>query len=622
MEQTLTKVRKTAIFVIALIFVCFHIYTSAFGLFEGMSQRTIHLTLMLLLVVLFKPCKVKYVGPAIDALLIVAILVQGIYMFGAAPDMAYRAGTVYTMDKVGCTLLIILILVSTKRVMGWAMPIIGAIMMVYVFFGQYLPQPFGHAPYSMKKITSLLYMGTEGIWSSPLAASATFIPLFIMFGCMLEAFGGGAFFMDFSSALFGKYRGGPAKVAVISSGLMGSISGSAVANVTTTGAFTIPLMKKLGYDKDFAGAVEATASTGGQLAPPVMGAGAFLMSEILAVPYATIVKAAIIPALLYYLGCFFVVDFEAGRLGLSGMRKEELPVFKEVMKKGWYNLFPLIMLIYMLVFAGTSALKASFYAVLVTLVIGAITGTRDKAWLMKLKDSVIDTANSCTTVATATACAGLIIGAFAVTGLGTKLSMLIISLAGGKLFLVLLLTAVSAIILGMGLPTVAAYSILVTLIVGTLAKMGVSQLSAHMFIFYFGIISNVTPPVALAAFAAAGLSGGSAIKTGLKATKLALAGFLIPFVFIYAPAILMVGTPMEIISVSVSALVGVYALSVATIGYFFTNCNWIERAVCFAAGICMVIPGTVTDLIGVAFFATVIVMNRIKAKKKKAQTAQ
>jgi len=403
---------------------------------------------------------------------------------------------------------------------------------------------------------------------------------------------------------------------------MGSISGSAVANVTTTGAFTIPLMKKLGYDKDFAGAVEATASTGGQLAPPVMGVGAFLMSEILAVPYATIVKAAIIPALLYYLGCFFVVDFEAGRLGLSGMRKEELPVFKEVMKKGWYNLFPLIMLIYMLVFAGTSALKASFYAVLVTLVIGAITGTRDKAWLMKLKDSVIDTANSCTTVATATACAGLIIGAFAVTGLGTKLSMLIISLAGGKLFLVLLLTAVSAIILGMGLPTVAAYSILVTLIVGTLAKMGVSQLSAHMFIFYFGIISNVTPPVALAAFAAAGLSGGSAIKTGLKATKLALAGFLIPFVFIYAPAILMVGTPMEIISVSVSALVGVYALSVATIGYFFTNCNWIERAVCFAAGICMVIPGTVTDLIGVAFFATVIVMNRIKAKKKKAQTAQ
>lgn len=206
-------------------------------------------------------------------------------------------------------------------------------MMAYVFFGQYLPQPFGHAPYSMKKITSLLYMGTEGIWSSPLAASATFIPLFIMFGCMLEAFGGGAFFMDFSSALFGKYRGGPAKVAVISSGLMGSISGSAVANVTTTGAFTIPLMKKLGYDKDFAGAVEATASTGGQLAPPVMGAGAFLMSEILAVPYATIVKAAIIPALLYYLGCFFVVDFEAGRLGLSGMKKEELPVFKEVMKR-------------------------------------------------------------------------------------------------------------------------------------------------------------------------------------------------------------------------------------------------------------------------------------------------
>lgn len=345
------------------------------------------------------------------------------------------------------------------------------------------------------------------------------------------------------------------------------------------------------------------------------------MAEILALPYATIVKAAIIPALLYYLGCFFVVDLEAGRLGLSGMKKEELPVFKEVMKKGWYNLLPLVMLIYMLVFAGTSALKASFYAVFVTLVIGAITGTKDKAWLIKVKDCIVETARCCTTVATATACAGLIIGAFAVTGLGSKLSVLIISLAGGKLFFVLLLTAVAAIILGMGLPTVAAYSILVTLIVGALAKMGIQPLASHMFIFYFGIISNVTPPVALAAFAAAGLSGGSAIKTGIKATKLALAGFLIPFVFIYAPEILMIGTPIEIITVSLSALLGVYALAVSTVGFMFTNCSWLERIICFAAGICMVVPGNMTDVLGVAFFVAVFVINRIKKKRKVVSTA-
>ena len=344
-----------------------------------------------------------------------------------------------------------------------------------------------------------MYMGTEGIWSSPIAASATFIPLFILFGCLLEAFGGGQFFMDISSAIFGTYRGGPAKVAVISSGLMGSISGSAVANVTTTGAFTIPLMKKMGYDKDFAGAVEATASTGGQLAPPVMGAAAFLMAEILAIPYSTVVKAAIVPALIYYCGCFFVVDFEAARLGLSGLKREELPDTKDVLRHGWYHMLPLVMLIYMLVFAGTSALKASTWAVAVTFVIGILTSPKDKTILDKLKETVFSTSSSCITVATATACAGLIVGAFAVTGLGTKLSTLIIALAGGKLFLVLLFTAVAAIILGMGLPTVAAYSILVTLIVSTLTKLGVEPLAAHMFIFYFGIISNVTPPVALAA---------------------------------------------------------------------------------------------------------------------------
>lgn len=621
MEDRLDRVRKLLVLIIGTVFILFHLYTAVFGVLDGLTQRNLHLTMMLLVVFLLKPCKLKYVGPIWDVLLMVTTLAVGAYMHMASADMAYRAGTVYMIDNICCMILIVLILIGVKRVMGWAMPVISIILLLYVFLGQYLPQPFGHAPYTMRKVTSLLYMGTEGIWSSPLAASSTFIPMFILFGCLLEAFGGGDFFMDISSALFGRFRGGPAKVAVVSSGLMGSISGSAVANVTTTGAFTIPLMKKMGYDKDFAGAVEATASTGGQLAPPVMGAAAFLMAEILAIPYGTIVKAAIIPALLYYLSCFFVVDFEAGRLGLSGVKKEELPAAGAVMKKGWYHIIPLVMLVYMLVFAGTSALMASTWAVGVSFVIGLITTPKDKTMLTRLKGVVMSTASSSITVATATAAAGLIIGCFAVTGLGAKLSTLIITLAGGKLILILLFTAVAAIILGMGLPTVAAYSVLVTLIVPTLTELGIMPLAAHMFIFYFGIISNVTPPVALAAFAAAGLSGGSVLKTGIKATRLALAGFIIPFVMVYAPEILMIGEPLEIAIVSITALIGVYALATATDGYYFTNCLVPERIINGVAGIMLVVPNTMISLIGFAIFVASSIFNRSQARKKKIETA-
>ncbi len=612
--------RKTVILLVCTVFVLFHLYTATFGTLDGLSQRNIHLTLALVMATLFNPCKKKYIGRLYDILLIGLTLLTGAYLFSAAPDMAYRAGSVFWQDKACCLILIALILINVKRVMGWAMPVIAFVMLLYVFYGQYLPQPFGHSPYTLKKVTSLLYMGTEGIWSSPIAASATFIPMFIFFGCLLEAFGGSKFFMDFSTALFGKYRGGPAKISVISSGLMGSISGSAVANVTTTGAFTIPLMEKMGYDKNFAGAVEAVASTGGQLAPPIMGATAFLMSEILAVPYSVIVRAAIIPALLYYCGCFFVVDLEARRLNLPVMKKEDLPDIKEVLKKGWYQLLPLLMLIYMLVFLGTSALKASLWAVMATLLTGTV-GTicngkfNLKEYISKIKAAIVNTGRSCVTVAMATSCAGVIVGSFAVTGLGTKLSTLVITMAGGKLFVVLFFTAVASIILGMGLPTVAAYSILVTLVVSSLVKMGVDALAAHMFIFYFGIISNVTPPVALAAYAAAGLSGGSVLITGVKATKLALAGFLIPFLFIYGPGVLLIGNVENIIIVSITALLGIYSLAIASIGYLFTHCNWLERLGCMLGGILLVIPDTRLSILGLASVLLLGFLNKIKAAK-------
>ncbi len=614
MEKRVAEIRTKLIIIIAVILVLFHLYTALFGLLEAISQRNIHLTAALLLVILYKPSKFRG-AMIIDGLLVGLTLAAGIYMSIQAPTLAFRAGTVYQADIIVGLMTMFLILEGTRRIMGWAMPIVALVMLVYTFFGQYLPQPFGHAAYSLERIISLQVLATEGIYGTPLGASASFIVLFIVFGSFLEVSGGGQFFMDLATGAFGWLRGGPAKVAVISSMLFGSISGSAVANVTTTGTFTIPLMKRTGYSATFAGAVEATASTGGQLMPPVMGAGAFLMAEVLGMPYSKIIIAAIIPGILYFLGCFFVVDLEAAKNGLAGLKRESLPKVSKVMRDGWPQIIPLLVLIYMLVFMRTSAMKAALWSIIVTIIINSILKQKDRMGIKKLLNGCEGAANGTITVAMATACAGIIIGAFGITGLGSKLSSLILMIAGGNVFFILVLTAICSIILGMGLPTVAAYIVLAVLVAPALISFGVDRLSAHMFIFYFGIISNVTPPVALAAYAAAGISGASAISTGWVATKLAIAGFLIPFVMVYEPAILMNGSLGNILFTSGTALLGIYSLAGSTTGFVFCKCPVWERLALAAAGIALVIPAVLVSIIGFIVFAIVFFINYSRARK-------
>jgi len=606
MEHRLSRVRSQSITMIAVLFILFHLLTAAFGQMEAISQRNIHLTGALLLVFLLKPTKRKG-GLIIDALLICLTLAAGIYMATQAPNLAFRAGTVYQADIILGLMTMILVLDGTRRIMGMAMPIVALVMIAYVFFGQYLPQPFGHPAYSIQRIISLQVLATEGIYGTPLGASASFIVLFIAFGAFLEVSGGGQFFMDLATSLFGWLRGGPAKVAVISSMLFGSISGSAVANVTTTGTFTIPLMKRTGYSAVFAGAVEATASTGGQLMPPIMGAGAFLMAEVLGMPYMKIIIAAIIPGILFYLGSFFVIDLEAAKNGLKGLERSALPRVGKVIKEGWTQLVPLVVLVYMLVFMRTSAMKAALWSIIITIIINSVFKTKDRLGLKKIVNAFEAGGTGTTTVAMATACAGIIIGAFGITGLGAKLSSLILLIAGGKLFLIFVLTAICSIILGMGLPTVAAYIVLAVLVAPALISLNIPPLAAHMFIFYFGIISNVTPPVALAAYAAAGISGASAMSTGWVATRLAIAGFLIPFVMVYEPAILMIGSAGEIIITSITALLGLYSLAGATTGYVFRECQMWERVLFAIAGIALIVPDKWISIIGFIVFAAVLI---------------
>lgn len=394
-------------------------------------------------------------------------------------------------------------------------------------------------------------------------------------------------------------------MAVICSMLFGSISGSAVANVTTTGTFTIPLMKRLGYTPVFAGAVEAAASTGGQLMPPIMGAAAFLMAEVLGKPYAEIMLAAIIPGLLYYLSVYFVIDLEAAKIGLKGLERKALPKVGKVMKEGWYKLAPLVFLLYMLVYLGTSPMRAALWATLATVPISFLNPI-ERMGPKRILKALEAGGRGVLTVAMATACAGMIIGAFAITGLGAKLSTIIIAVSEGKVLVILLLTAICSIILGMGLPTVAAYIVLAVLVAPALSNLGVPPLAAHMFIFYFGIISNVTPPVALAAYAASAISGASAMSTGWVATRLAIAGFLIPFVMIYDPSILLLGSPVNIIITSVTTLLGLFAMATGTEGYILGKCQAWERVLLMIAGISLIVPNLLVSLCGFVVLAGLI----------------
>jgi TRAP transporter 4TM/12TM fusion protein len=474
-----------------------------------------------------------------------------------------------------------------------------------------------------------MYLGTEGIFGTPLEVSSTFVFMFILFGSVLEKTGMGRFIIDLSLALAGWSTGGPAKVAVVSSGLMGTISGSSVANVCTTGMFTIPLMKSVGYKPFFAGAVEAVASTGGQIMPPVMGAGAFIMAQFLGVSYIEVAIAAIVPALLYYFAVIVQVHFEAKRLGLVGLSRDQLPKMGRLITERGFLLIPLIAIIYFLI-AGYTPLMAAFVGILVSFFLSWIKF--GISWLvtgkMQLDSETLLTpkrvlgafesgARGALSVACACACVGMVVGMGTLTGLALRIAGAIVTLAGGKLILTLFFTMCASILLGTGLPTTANFIVTSTMAAPALLQLGVPPMAAYMFVFYFGIAADLTPPVALAAYAGAGIAGADPMKTGVVAFKLALAGFLVPYIYVYNPMLLFIdATPMMMVQAIITALIGVFLLAMCTIGHYKAPLHWIMRALALVGALGLLDPGTKTDIIGLALLALLYAVQTIKAKKQ------
>lgn len=602
---------------IAIAFSIFQLYTAIFGVLDAQLQRGVHLGFGLALVFLLYPtCKSwsRHKLHPFDLLLAVLGAAAPAYIIYEYQNLVLRAGTVSDMDLAVGIIGIILVIEAARRVVGIPMVCVVLVFIAYAFAGPYMPGGLAHRGLTPAQLVSHLYFTTEGIFGIPLGVSSTFIFLFILFGAYLESTGLGKFFIDIANAIAGWASGGPAKVAVLSSGLMGTVSGSSVANVVGTGSLTIPMMKKLGYHKDFAGAVEAAASTGGQLMPPVMGAAAFLMAEFVGVPYIDIVKAAIIPALLYFAGVWLGVHFEAKRSNLKGIPRSELPKIGTLLRERGHLALPLVVIVYLLV-SGYTPMRAALVAIILSILCSALRkSTRMKP--IEIVEGLEKGARNVLGVLVACAAAGIIIGVVTKTGVGLKLASGLLELSGGMLLPTMFFTMITAIILGMGVPTTANYVITSTIAAPALVQMGVPVLAAHMFVFYFGIIADVTPPVALAAYAGAGISGGNALKTGVNASKLAIAAFIIPYIFVLSPVILMVeGTPLDLISATVTALIGMVSLSSALIGFLADKCNLLERLLLVAGGLLMIQPGIVTDVIGIVIFVAILLLQMKRRQK-------
>jgi len=669
--RDLAGVGKWSVFFVSVAMSLYQLYTAGFGLLNAHVQRSVHLAFILALTFLLFPARRRGRGktsgiPWYDVVLALLGAAVGLYIFFDYQGIVLRAGIPSTPDYVFALASIFFVLEASRRIIGLPMAILSVIFLFYGYFGAYLPGIFAHRGYSIQYIIEYMYLTTEGIFGIPLGVSATYIFLFILLGAYLEQAGIISFFSDLAMSLVGHTKGGPAKVAVFSSSLLGMVNGSAIANVVTTGAFTIPLMKRTGFRPEFAGAVEATASMGGQIMPPVMGAVAFIMADTLGIPYVSICKAAAIPAVLYFLAVAFMVHFEAGKTGLTGIPREQLPRFGLVMRKQWYLTLPLVVLVYLLL-TGYTPLFAGFYGVLLTvalimlhalwaaypgrelrglilvavaaggglvyrfqthgalaflalLAIASAFRRETRGTMYDLVRSLHNGARSALGVAVACAVIGIVVGVATMTGFGVKLSGAITSLAQGKLFLTLLFTMVASLVLGMGLPTIPTYIITSTMAAPALAVYGIPPLVAHMFVFYFGLLADLTPPVALAAFAGAGIAKADPTKTGFNAVRLALAGFLVPYIFVYDNSLLLMNTNFAGAAIiSLTATAGIVLLGAGAIGHLLIPATWVERGLFVAGSLCLITPGLVTDSIGLSLGAAAAASQVYRRRRMKRE---
>ena len=618
--RTFSGLMKKIFFVACILISCYHLYTATFGPPLTLIHRSIHVAMMLALTFLMYPMtkKSSFTTPSIiDWILVAASWAAPFYISTGYQGFVERAGNANFMDMCMATLLVLLVLEASRRVNGNVLSILSLVFVAYGLWGREMPGMFMHRGYDWTSLSNHFFANTEGIYGTSVSVSASYIFLFILFGAVMSKSGMGQLFNDMALGLAGHTKGGPAKVSVLASGLLGSINGSAVANVVTTGAFTIPLMKKTGYSKEFAGAVEAGASVGGQLLPPIMGAAAFIMAEMLGVKYSSIIVWAAIPALLYYLGIIIQVQLRASKDGLVGLPKDQLPSISAVMKTRGHLLFPVFFLLYMLFFSGTTVI----YSAVLTIVVTVITAQLKKETRMSFQDllqALADGAKQTVSVAIACACVGIIIGVCSKTGFGLTMANTIIALGGTSILFTLVFTMITCMILGMGLPSIPAYIITAAIAAPALSKLGIEPAAAHMFSFYYAMFANLTPPVALASFAAAGLSGGDPMKTGVASVKLAIAGFIVPFMFVFSPQLMLINTTLfEGLWTATTACIGVFLLAVAVEGYFLAHVALWLRLVVLAGALGLMIPGLLTDAVGVVVLAlTYFVQKKREAAEK------
>ena len=670
-----TGLMGSVAFWLAVVFSLFQLWVAAYGTLPSQVVRAMHVGFLLLLGLGLVGNLVakNRIGQVWFWTLGLLGFGTGLYQWVFYNDIIRRTGFLTTADFIIGTLLVVLVFIGARRLMGWPLAIIAGIFLAYCFLGQYLPAPFIHRGYDFAQIVEHFSFGTEGIYGTPVYVSSAYIFIFVVFAAFLERAGMLNLFNDFALGLVGGVRGGPAQVAILSSALMGTISGSGVANVVASGQFTIPLMKRFGFRASFAGGVEATASMGGQIMPPVMGAVAFIMAETLDVPYAAVVKAAIIPAVLYFGVVFWMVYLEAGRAGLKGLPKAELPNPWQAVREQWPLILPLAALVYLLfagytpIFAGTMGLalvtvlilgtplaamigpiafRVVFWVALglasaaflelgvnfLALVIGVLVlacavfkGTRPTIGIVR--DALAQGARNALPVGIACAIVGIVIGTLTLTGIASTFIGAIIAIGENNLFLSLVLTMLTCLVLGMGIPTIPNYIITSSLAGPALMELGVPLLVSHMFVFYFGIMADLTPPVALACFAAAPIAKSSGLKISLQAIRLAAAGFVIPFMAVYTPSLMLQdggsmaaawGYPVEVVYIFAKACLGIGLWGVAVVGYFLRPAAWWERLLAFAAGVSLIVALPLTDEIGFALAAIFVAQHWLRARRAAA----
>lgn len=620
-------IRRWIITLIAVLFALFQMYTAVSGTFSIFIQRGIHLAFGVPLVFLVFPTSKK--NPCLWVDLFFAILSSSIFIFVAVNNdfivqrMLYVDVLPLNYQIIGM-IGIVVVLEIARRTVGKVFTVLATVSFLYIFLGRYLGGLFGHVGFSFKIAVEHIFFTSQGIFGIPVAVSSTYVFLFIMFGVFLEATGGGKFFLDYVSSLVGHKIGGPAKVALFSSAAMGTISGSAIANVVTTGTFTIPLMKKIGFEKHYAAGVESMASTGGQLMPPIMGVAAFILAQFSGYPYVVVAGAGIIPAILYYNSAFWQIHFYAIRKEVPRMKKEDLPSSIMVFKKGWFYLLPLVVIIYFLI-GGYTATTAALYGFLSIILATAIFGDRQRLSFWKIIDTLEKTARAVLVVIGAVAAAGIIIGSLSLTGLGPNISMAIMAIAKDSMPIALIFTALMATILGLGMPTSGAYIICAAVLVPSLIQIGVPVLPAHFFALYYASLSVITPPVALASYTAAPIAGADPWRTGLQGFKLALAAYIVPFFFVYNNALLGMASIDRVILACVSGFIGTAALAAAIEGWIFIRARIHERIMLSVGAVMLIFAGFRTDLIGFSILSLVVLLNFIRYRKNsecRGKTAQ